>query len=312
MRYGLAMDFFLSFFYKLLPIYVLIGMGYVAGRVLDVRHESVSRLLIYLLSPTVFFFAIATMDFNPVYLMLPVWLFVFSGIMAFATLLVARQFFARDVAHLLGFAGGLSNTGYFGIPVVAALFDAQVLGIYMLANFGMLVFQLTLGLYILARGQFSVRDSILALIRIPALPLSVIGLGCSYAGVKFSPLVMDFYDHVLGAVIVLGLMIVGKAMADLKKFRWDWKFISFALGMKFILWPVLVLAAIYLDQVYFHLYDSVVHQLFLIFAIVPIGANVVVHASDLKIQPQRAATAVFVSTIVALVYIPVVYGLLAN
>jgi len=50
--------------------------------------------------------------------------------------------------------------------------------------------------------------------------------------------------------------------------------------------------------------------LFTLFSIFPIAANKVAFATELKVHPEKAALTVFLSTLFALFYIPLVVSLL--
>src|SRR5690606_25831099 len=75
---------------------------------------------------------------------------------------------------------------------------------------------------------------------------------------------------------------------------------------KFVVWPALVIALILFDQQVTHLFvgRNDIYQVMFLMSIVPIAANTVAYATFLKTEPERAALIVFVSTIFAIVYIP--------
>ena len=79
--------------------------------------------------------------------------------------------------------------------------------------------------------------------------------------------------------------------------------------MKFIIWPLIVSALIYFDKSFFHIFPSGSYEVMLLMSITPIAANTVIFASELKVEPEKAAMAVFSSTVIALFYIPLVVSL---
>ena len=74
--------------------------------------------------------------------------------------------------------------------------------------------------------------------------------------------------------------------------------------MKKLLLTLLVLIIISLDNAYFGIYNKGIHQALILVSIVPLAVNTVVVASLFNIQPEKAATAVLLSTIFALIYVP--------
>lgn len=109
-----------------------------------------------------------------------------------------------------------------------------------------------------------------------------------------------------GAFTILGMLILGVALADIKKYKWDWKFFSVPFFAKFIVWPALILLVIALDTNFFHIYDPLIHKVFLLLSIMPLGTNTVVYATQLNVYPEKIATTVVLSTAFSLLLIPIV------
>ncbi len=75
---------------------------------------------------------------------------------------------------------------------------------------------------------------------------------------------------------------------------------------KFMVWPGVVLLFCLFDQHVLHLLDLQVYRCLLLVAVTPIAANTVVIATLLETYPKEAATTTLLSTLFALVYIPLV------
>ena len=112
-----------------------------------------------------------------------------------------------------------------------------------------------------------------------------------------------------GAYAVLGMMLIGLALAD-KKFIRDYRFICMTVVARFLVWPLIMFIVILLDKHLFLLYNSqLLHQVMMLMSVVPIAANTVAYATELNVQPQKVALAVLFSTFFALVYIPLMIAL---
>ncbi|MCA9331283.1 AEC family transporter, partial [Candidatus Saccharibacteria bacterium] len=125
------MSQFADFILKLLPIYLLIGAGFVMGKRLPVKRDTISNLLIYLIAPVVIFNSVYTTQLSLQTTVLPVMFFVLCSAMG----LFAYWFNAglpTKQRGVLAFAGGSGNTGYFGIPVALALFGEASVGLVVL------------------------------------------------------------------------------------------------------------------------------------------------------------------------------------
>ena len=56
---------------NIIPLYILIILGFIAGRYLDVNLHSIAIIAIYILAPVVNFGAMAKMEFTQEYILLP-------------------------------------------------------------------------------------------------------------------------------------------------------------------------------------------------------------------------------------------------
>jgi predicted permease len=69
---------------------------------------------------------------------------------------------------------------------------------------------------------------------------------------------------------------------------------------KFIAWPIAGAAFIATDMFLFQAFEPVIYKLAAIFVSVPLAGNLVAYDSNLKLHPERAASAVLISNFVAL------------
>ena len=116
----------------------------------------------------------------------------------------------------------------------------------------------------------------------------------------------DMLLNVRGAYATLGMMMIGIGLADIKEYKLDFKFIGASLIIKFLLWPLVALAFIALDKIFFHAYDPVVYKMLILFSAAPLAANNIVIATVLDLHPEKVAASVVLSTVFALFYVPLI------
>ena len=104
-------------------------------------------------------------------------------------------------------------------------------------------------------------------------------------------------------------MIVGMGLSTVRLRSFDLRLIALSLVGKFLVWPLIIATIIILDNRYFHFYHTAVHHLMILYAITPLGGSTVSLAAKFDIYPEKASVAVFLSTLFALFYIPLVLGL---
>ena len=298
------MEVFLALLIKIAPLYTLILLGYIAGKKLNAKKETIASILIYIVVPVVIFNSIIQTKLTFEILLLPFIFFVFCSLMCLLFYNIGKNFFKDSTKNLLGLSAGTANTGYFGIPVAIELFGEEIIGIMIIAIIGFTIFENSLGFYITARGNYSFDEALKRLFKLPTIYAFLAGVVINSIGFHPSDYYINFSKNFIGAYTVFGMMIIGLGLADMKSFKLDPKFLTLAFGAKFVAWPLLMLLFVYIDNHFLYLFDEPTHKVMFLLSIVPLAANNVAFATELKAQPEKASSAVFLSTLIALVYIP--------
>ncbi len=298
------MTIFLNLFSNLIPLYIMIGLGYLAGRYLNVERESVANLLIYLCLPIVVFGFVVNLELHPSYIALPLLITATCMIVGGVTLYLGKSVFADNRANLLSMCTSMPNAGYFGLPLVLLLFETHLVAVYMFMMLGVTLYDSTIGYYIAARGNFSIQDSLSKLVKFPALYAIAIALACNLGGIEMPQIFETYWGHFKGAYVVMGMMIIGVALAKIDKFALGPRFLSFVCLGKFVLWPAVMGLFIWSDVSIFGLLNTDIHKLMFVISVMPPAANIAAFAAQLNVQPEKAATTVLMCTVFALFYIP--------
>ncbi len=292
---------------NLLPLYALIGLGFIAGRWLDVNLHSVARINIFILLPIVMFGAIVKMDFNPTYILLPIALWGVSTSIAMGSYKALQKFWHDGSANLVGAGGVNGNAIYFGLPLIMTLFGPEMAGIYLFMNLGPQINNITLAYFITARGKYNIADSYKKLLRFPALYATCLAIIINLSGGSLPDVGLQYWQYAAGSITFLGMMMIGIALGKLDRIAFDAKLVAALFVSKFLIWPLACLALITLDQTVFKLFDLEVYQIFLIFSVMPLIGNLVAYAAEYNLHPERAAAAVLVSTLFTLISIPAIF-----
>ncbi len=299
---------FLPLLIKVLPLYALILLGYISRRYLEVDSRSLARLVIYLISPVIVFHSGFSNALELNVLALPL---IFCGVVSTVALLstlLARFFFKDSTRSLYAFASGNSNTGYFGLPVLLALMGQDILSLAVLTSLGSILYENSLGVFLLARGHYSVKDSFKKVLRLPAIYALVAGLLLNALNLQTdSSIYIDFIGLFKGTYVILGMMIIGSGIASIQRTSFDQKLLSLGFFSKFGLTPLVMGVVLFFVGSWI---SPEAHDVLWILSLCPVAANTVAYAHELKIFPEKAATLVFLSTIFAMFYIPLMVGLL--
>src|SRR5437762_2581315 len=159
------MEIFFTLLFKLIPLYIIILLGFVAGKYLDVKKEPIATLLIYIIAPIIIFNGVVTTKISISSLSLPILFFFLCCFMCLSFYWIAHFFWKDSTKNILAFTAGTGNTGYFGIPVALALFNNDVLGLVVLSVLGFVLYENSVGFFITAKGHHTLNEALIKVVK---------------------------------------------------------------------------------------------------------------------------------------------------
>lgn len=298
------MMLFSSLFFKILPLYFNMILGVVASKLLKTPRDPLARLIFFIINPFIIFNGVLTTQLSWEILSLPFVIFIICSSLCLIFYRISGNFWDDKTRNVLAFAAGSGNTGYFGLPLALLLFNDQGEGVYIMAAFGVTFYDNTVGYYVLAKEKEPFYKSLFKLLKVPTIHAFFLGLILNLLGVNVNEVFEEFMSHIKGAYTLLGMMILGLSLANLKTFRLDLRFIGLAFLAKFFIWPMATLTFTILDYLVFGFYDTSVYRAIMLISFLPLGVNTVILASLFEAEPEKASTAVLLSTGFALFYVP--------
>lgn len=296
---------FTTLLIKILPLYLLIAIGYIAGKYLKVQKESLVPLLIYIITPMVVLGTITSTYLSSTFISLPFLYFIPACVMCVLFYYIAGFFYKDSHRNILAYAAGTANTGYFALPLVLVLFGPTYFNVALFISLGGILYESTIGFFIVARGSFTYKQSLYKVLKLPTLYAIMLGVFVHIYNIPLGQSAAEFFSYFKGAYIVLGMMLIGVSLSHVVKTSLDKVFTTLAFAAKFVVLPLIVTGMVLLDRYMFHLFTADVHTVLLIMSAVPIASNTVVLATLFKTQPEKMAVTVLLSTVVGLVYVPV-------
>ena len=300
------------------PLFTMIILGYIAGRLVKLPLEGLAWLnyfIIYLALPALFFQLLSKINLSD---------FVSVGFLIITTYTTFIIFFLSFVIALLrdkknigsatiqGFAGAYGNVGYMGPPLALAAFGAPaIVPAAMIFSFdNTLHFILAPTLMALRKGKhlnpFRLAGTILwSIFTHPFILATIAGLGA--AVIQFTPPAP--VDKALGllagaaAPCALFTMGVTAALRPLKTVPVE---LTWLVPIKLILHPALVYGLL----TWLGPFETVYVQTAVLLAALPAATNVFVIAQQYDVWQERASSAVVVSTLTAMASVTLVIYLL--
>ncbi len=295
---------FLALFMKMVPLYMNIGLGYAASRALGTTRDSIARIMFFIINPLIIFNGVLNVKITSAVLFLPVLTFVICCSICLIFYRIGKGLWSDSSRNLMAFSAGSGNTGYFGLPLALLIFNNEAEGIYVLALLGIVLYENSVGYYILARGKYTPAECVSKVLRLPAIYAFCLGMGFNLSSAEIPDAFVQFFNYIKGTFTVMGMMIIGLGLAKLEHFKFDRTFIGLTFFAKFLIWPALIVSLNAIDSAFFGFYDDVAHKALLLISIVPMAVNTVIIATILDTQHEKASTAVVLSTIAALIYVP--------
>lgn len=307
------MTIFLTLLGKILPLYFSILLGLFSTLFLSCDKNTIAKILLFILAPLIVFNATISVKLDASVLFLPLFFFLLSSTLAFILLFVFKRIYSDNTANLLAFSTSTGNTGNIGIPLAILFLEPHLVDVFIFTVLASILYQNSVGYYITAKGHFTAKESIKKVLKLPVLYAFILGIIFNISGFKIPDIFLNYADYLKGTYAILGMMLLGMGMEKMRSNNsFDLKFISYAIIIKFFLWPMIVLAFIFVDKNYIHFLNEGFYMIMFLFSIVPLAGNTVTVATILNVKPEKMSLAVFITTMISLLYIPFALYLYMN
>lgn len=291
--------------YKLLPLYVTVALGWIAGRKLEVNGRHIAGIMLYIVTPSVVFSGVMAAPLSLSVILLPLVVFCFCTLVALSHQWLAKRLLHDGSDSIIPLSVGTGNTGYFGVPVALLLFGPEGMAVYIVCMLGTVLFENSLGFYLAARGRHTFTEALGRVVRLPSIYAFALAVILNLGGFSIPEVFIPLFDNLRGAYSVLGMMIIGMGIVSFRGLAGNLRFTALTFVGKFVAWPLLALGFWWLDINMLGIYSNDIHQAIFLIAITPMAANTVMIATLLDTAPRQAAGTALLSTLFALVYIPV-------
>lgn len=277
-------------------------LGYVAKATFrDLDEKSFVTLSVYFLQPILTFWGLSKApitfelaDVSALYLMMIVGMCGLFWGMARAMFNNPKERSIVTVAALIG------NTGNIGIPLGLAIFGEASLLYTTAINLMNVVFVYTFGVFFYARGSYSVRDALLAILKLPVLWLATLAIVLNLGGIHYPDPIEKGLEMGAHASMVIQLIIFGIYLYSVSIKEMSFKLNGVIILQKFLLvpfvgWEILQMVS----------FPATIEGVVLLELIVPLAVANVNLASLYDCRPVSVTASVFVTSLVFIVLLPI-------
>ncbi len=211
----------------------------------------------------------------------------------------------RKQQTILSFLGTSGNTGNIGIPLSSALYGATGVVLASIINFFNILWNFIFGVYFYARGEKSIRDSIVSIFTMPLIWGCGIGLLLNLFSVSVSPYVeymleMGAYSAICIQLLLLGIFIAGVKISHIEKAPQLW-----IIFLKFFLMPIVGIFLLFLYQKFLGNVSAEISAIFIIELCAPLAVNNGNLATLYNCYPQKIAASILISYVFFILFTPV-------
>lgn len=198
----------------------------------------------------------------------------------------------RSIATVAALIG---NTGNLGIPLGIALFGEVSVPYLTLINLVNVFVVYTLGVFYYSQGEFSVRDSLLNILKLPVLWAAMVAIALNLIGYVPSPavdktLMMGAYASMTMQLVLFGIYLYGIKLGEINLRLSLW-----VNSMKFILIPLIAFVVLGMVEM-----APMVKGILFLELIVPLAVANVNLASLYNCKPRTVTVQVFVTSVLFL------------
>lgn len=198
----------------------------------------------------------------------------------------------RSIATVAALIG---NTGNLGIPLGIALFGEESIPYTTLINLVNVFVVYTIGVFYYSRGEFSIRDSLLNILKLPVLWAAMAAIALNLIGYVPSPaidktLMMGAYASMTMQLVLFGIYLYGIKLSKI-----NLRLTAWVNGTKFILIPLIAFVILGMVEM-----SPMVKGLLFLELIVPLAVANVNLASLYNCAPRTVTVQVFMTSVLFL------------
>jgi len=283
---------------SVLGIYLFIGVGYLAKRSFKSRidERTITLLSVYFLQIFLTFWGLLIRPIDATLLSAPLLYVGITLSLVALTAFFSRMLFSdlkeRSIATVAALIG---NTGNLGIPLGIALFGEQSVPYTTLINLANVFFVYTFGVYYYSRGNFSVKASLLNIVKLPVLWAALVAITLNLWGYRPSGTIERTLMMGAYASMVMQLVLFGIYLYDTKIKQINRLLIGWVSAMKFLAVPAVTYAALSMTT-----FDPMVKGILFMEMLMPLAVANVNLGSLYDCRPKEITALVFITSLLFL------------
>ncbi|MEN1967802.1 AEC family transporter [Lentibacillus sp. N15] len=279
----------------LLPVFIIMGTGYLMQKKFRLNLETLAKLNIYFLVPGFIFVKLYSTQFS---------VKVFSFVILFFILYILILFFiSKGVAKLQGYERSKSttfsnsvmffNSGNYGVPVNDLVFkgDPLAMSIQVVVLTMQNVLTFTFGIFAMQSVKIGKWKAFLGYFKMPIIYALAAAILLNTFDITLPQFIWVPVNYIADAMIAIALILLGAQVAQLQ-FKSELSSVYLSIVLRLVVGPLIAIAIISLIHI-----EGIAAQALLIASAMPTSVNSSVIAQEYDNHPHLAAQIVLFSTI---------------
>jgi len=287
-----------SVFLSVLGIYLFIAVGFIAKMSFkeQINDKTITILSVYFLQIFLTFWGLLKRPIDETLLLAPAaYLIVVILALGLTFALVRILFKEQKERSIATVAALIGNTGNLGIPLGIAIFGEESIPYTTVVNLVNVFVVYTIGVYFYSRGSFSVKDSVINIIKLPILWAALIAIILNLNAYTPGPILDKTLQMGAYASMVMQLLLFGIYLYSVKIRSISRLLIGWVVGVKFLLLPLTALIVLYFLPM-----NSMVKGIVFLELIMPLAVANVNLASLYNCRPRDVTAMVMVTSLLFL------------
>lgn len=284
--------------FSILGIYLFIAVGFSAKYFFKekIDDRTITLLSVYFLQIFLTFWGLLKRPIDAQLIFVPS-LYVAISIIALLLMIpLTKTFFSNSKERSIATVAALiGNTGNLGIPLGIALYGEGSIPYTTLINLANVFIVYTLGVFYYSRGEFSVKNSLLNIVKLPVLWAALVAIFLNLLGYTPSKAVDNILMMGAYSSITIQLILFGIYLYTIERNTINWKLSYWISGTKFVFIPLLALFIISLTNL-----NPIVKGILFLQFLVPLAVANINLASLYNCEPKTVTMNVFITSVIFL------------
>ena len=284
------------------PILIIAGLGYLAGRTLQLESRSLAKLIFNLFSPALVFYSlyISTIDgraFGTLILLIVLYQFLMAGL----SYLILRFQHPDNTERAAVMLGTFTlNSGSYGLSVVNFAFGEIVLARAVALYIGNTILNYTFGVFVASSGSLPVRQALRNVVKVPAFYATIVALLLRAFNITLPDGLIRPVTVLKDAAIPCMLVLLGLQLSQPLVLSRR-KMVGTGVLIKFLLSPLIGVGLVLL----FHL-DNLSAVAFIMQTSMPTAVMTLILAKEYRLDETLMVNMIMVTTLVSPITLSVI------